>query len=81
MEQCFNCDVQTEIIKGWFTELTNEGKIMRCPKCGNEERNTRWNNLYPNRPLEDIEDIDKQDRIQYAKDMRSAKISPWNYHE
>jgi NMD protein affecting ribosome stability and mRNA decay len=81
MIMCVDCKKQSENHKGWYADFTNEGKIMRCSDCGKQEAERRWNNRYGNRPRLDINEVDKQDRIQHSKHLRDVGLSPWRYRQ
>lgn len=79
--KCFDCNIENEDHKGWYADLTENGKVMRCPSCGEKEQERRWKLHFGDKKSFSIEDIDKQDRIQHAKDLREAHLSPWTFRK
>lgn len=82
MIKCIECNIETENAKGWYAELSEKGKLMRCSSCGKKEEDLRWKMKYGDRKKpSSFEEVDKQNRIQYAKDLRNAGIGPWQYQQ
>lgn len=81
MIQCNDCKIEHDCACGWYADFTDKDKIMRCPSCGEKEKERRWKYYYGDRELKATEDCDKQDRIQNAKDLRDAGLSPWQYRK
>lgn len=80
--KCFDCNMENENHIGWYADFTEEGKIMRCPECGEKEKQKRWKNHFGDKKmLSSIEEVDKQDRIKYAKDLREKGLSPWKFRQ
>ncbi len=80
--KCIDCNIESDDHKGWYADFTEVGKLMRCPSCGKKEYDQRHKMLYGQKTrLDSIEEVDKQDRIQYAKDLRKKGLSPWQNRE
>ena len=81
MYKCNDCKIENESPNGWYADYTETGKRMRCPSCGEKELNKREKMFYGDRKPFSFEEIDKQDRINHAKDLRKAGLSPWTYRK
>ena len=46
MLKCNDCGIESEHPKGWYAELSKEGKLIRCPECGIKEKESRYQNRY-----------------------------------
>lgn len=77
MIKCFDCNIESKFLNSWYAEYTPNGKVMRCAPCGIKEQKRREKLMgYPRKSFENIE---KDDRIQYAKNLRENGLSPWQW--
>lgn len=80
--KCHDCDFETEDPEGWYAQYTSECKIMRCQTCGEKERDRLYEMHFGDkRKFILTEDVNKNDRIEHAKDIREAGLSPWQFKQ
>lgn len=80
MVKCVDCNTESESSSEWYAQLFPEGKLMRCPDCGEKEKNASYQNYYGKRFIP-TEEVNKQDRISHAKKLRDIGLSPWKFHQ
>lgn len=76
MVKCISCGLQSSNQRGWYADPTKEGKIMRCPSCGEIEKKRR-EDLHGKKVVP-TESLPKDERIEHAKELRDHGLSPWN---